>query len=210
MTITSAFPFPELYSLSYNEIFNWGLFRIASRLMLWQSHEGRVGLVSVTVCPFLRLPRCSVSGVSTPDVCVLRRVCLFVTPRTVVHQAPSSMGFPCQEYWTRLQFPPPGDLPSPGRNPCLLCLLHWQVDSLLTGNPSALLPLCSVGEEASGGPLMGVKAVAPSLSGARDQCRGRQFFHEPGWRVWLRGDSSTLRFSYYYVMMSAPPQTISH
>ena len=39
---------------------------------------------------------------------------LFVTPWTVFHQAPLSMGFPRQEYWRRLPFPSPGDLPDPG------------------------------------------------------------------------------------------------
>ena len=34
---------------------------------------------------------------------------------TVTHQAPLSMGFPRQEYWSGLPFPPPGDLPDPGR-----------------------------------------------------------------------------------------------
>ena len=36
------------------------------------------------------------------------------TPRTVAHQAPLSMGFPRQEYWSGLPFPSPGDLPNPG------------------------------------------------------------------------------------------------
>ena len=33
---------------------------------------------------------------------------------TVAHQAPLSMGFSRQEYWSELPFPPPGDLPDPG------------------------------------------------------------------------------------------------
>ena len=33
---------------------------------------------------------------------------------TVAHQVPLSMGFPRQEYWNELPFPPPGDLPDPG------------------------------------------------------------------------------------------------
>ena len=41
----------------------------------------------------------------------------FVTPWTVAHQAPLSMGFPRQEYWSGLPFPPPGDLPDPGIEP---------------------------------------------------------------------------------------------
>ena len=37
-----------------------------------------------------------------------------VTPWTVAREAPLSMGFSRQEYWTGLPFPPPGDLPDPG------------------------------------------------------------------------------------------------
>ena len=44
------------------------------------------------------------------------------------HQAPLSMGFSRQEYWSGLPFPIPGDLANPGNE--LLCLLHWQVGCL--------------------------------------------------------------------------------
>ena len=37
---------------------------------------------------------------------------LFATPWTVVYQAPLSMGFSRQRYWSGLPFPPPGDLPN--------------------------------------------------------------------------------------------------
>ena len=47
----------------------------------------------------------------------LSGVRLFVTPWTVPHQAPLSMGFSWQEYWCRLPFPPPGDRPHPGNEP---------------------------------------------------------------------------------------------
>jgi len=50
-------------------------------------------------------------------------------------QAPLSMGFSRQEYWSELPCPPPGDLPDPKINPCLLDLLHWQADSLPTKPP---------------------------------------------------------------------------
>ena len=52
-------------------------------------------------------------------VCVksLSRVWLFVTPWTVAYQAPLSMGFSRQEYWSGLPFPSPGDLPNPGVKP---------------------------------------------------------------------------------------------
>ena len=39
------------------------------------------------------------------------------TPWTVAHQAPLSMGFPRQEYWSGLPFSSPGDLPDPGIKP---------------------------------------------------------------------------------------------
>ena len=42
---------------------------------------------------------------------------LFATPWTVAHQAPLSMGFSRQEYWSGLPCPPPGDLPDPGMEP---------------------------------------------------------------------------------------------
>ena len=58
----------------------------------------------------------------------------FVTPWAVACQVLLSMGFPRQEYWSGLPFPPPGDLPDPGIklqspvSPAFLvdCLLsHW-------------------------------------------------------------------------------------
>ena len=40
-----------------------------------------------------------------------------VTPCTVVYQAPLSMGFTRQQYWSGLPFPSLGDLPNPGIKP---------------------------------------------------------------------------------------------
>ena len=48
---------------------------------------------------------------------VLSHIWLFVTPWTIACQASLSMGFPKQEYWSSLPFPPSGDLPDPGLNP---------------------------------------------------------------------------------------------
>ena len=58
-------------------------------------------------------------------MCVCVRVvtqsCLtLVIPWTVAHQAPLSMGFSRQEYWSGFSFPPPGDLPDPGIKPLSL------------------------------------------------------------------------------------------
>ena len=51
------------------------------------------------------------------------------TPWTVAYQAPLSMGFSRQEYWSGLPFPSLGDLPDPGIKPGSPAL---QADSLLT------------------------------------------------------------------------------
>ena len=57
----------------------------------------------------------------------------FATLWTVAHQAPLSLGFSRQEYWSGLSCPPRGE--TQGSNLCLLCLLHWQVGSLPLGPP---------------------------------------------------------------------------
>ena len=51
---------------------------------------------------------------------------------TVAHQGPLSMEFSSQEYWSRMPFPTPGDLPDGNLN---LSLLHWQADSLPQAPP---------------------------------------------------------------------------
>ena len=43
-----------------------------------------------------------------------------VSPWAAARQAPLFMGFPRQEYWNGLPFPPPGDLPEPGIEPVSL------------------------------------------------------------------------------------------
>ena len=60
---------------------------------------------------------------------------LFATPWTAACQAPPSMGFSRQEYWSGLPFPSPGDLPNPGiesRSPTL------QADALPSEPPGKL------------------------------------------------------------------------
>ena len=42
---------------------------------------------------------------------------LFMTPWTLAHEAPLSMEFSRQEYWSGLPFPSPGDLPDPEMEP---------------------------------------------------------------------------------------------
>ena len=67
---------------------------------------------------------------------VVTRLCLtLATPWTAAQQVPLSVGFPTKEYWSRLPFPSPGNLPDPGIEPLSSTL---QVDSSTTehqGNP---------------------------------------------------------------------------
>ena len=66
----------------------------------------------------------------------LSRFWLFVTPWTVAHQAPLSMGFSRQEFWSGLPFPSPGDLPDPGIEPRSPAL---QADALTSEPPGKLI-----------------------------------------------------------------------
>ena len=74
------------------------------------------------------LPRiCRIKIDSITLVLVAQCVQLFAIPLTVAHQAPLSMEFSGQEYWSELPCPPPGDLPDPGIKPGSPAL---QADSL--------------------------------------------------------------------------------
>ena len=66
----------------------------------------------------------------------LSRVRLFATPWTVAYQAPPSMGFSRQEYWSGLPFPSPGDLPDPGIEPWSPA---FQADTLTSEPPGETL-----------------------------------------------------------------------
>ena len=63
--------------------------------------------------------------------CTLGRGLFFATPWMVAHQAPLSMGFSRQEYWTLLPFAPPEDLPDPGIKPASSASPALQEDCLL-------------------------------------------------------------------------------
>ena len=65
----------------------------------------------------------------------LSHVRLFATPWTVAYQAPLSLGFSRQEYWSGLPFPSPGDLPNPGTEPRSPAL---QADTLPSEPPGKL------------------------------------------------------------------------
>ena len=116
----------------------------SSRLVQWS--EQRIGLLAMDSTGKTEPLFSTWANQITHAVCAqsLSRVRLFVTPWTVAHQAPLSMAFSRQEYWCGLPCPPPGDLPYPGSNLCLLCLLHWQVGSLPLVPPGKDYPWCLV------------------------------------------------------------------
>ena len=66
---------------------------------------------------------------------LLSCVRLFATTWTIAHQAPPSMGFSRQEYWSGLPFPSPGDLPIPGTEPGSPALQADSLPSEPLGNP---------------------------------------------------------------------------
>ena len=81
---------------------------------------------------------------------LLSGIRLSATPWTVAYQAPPSMGFSRQEYWSGLPFPFPGDLPDPGiehRSPA------FQADAL-TSEPSGKPYLSEVSEVAQSCPTL--------------------------------------------------------
>ena len=67
---------------------------------------------------------------------LLSCVKLFVTPWTVAYQAPLSMEFSRQEYWSGLPFPSPGDLPDPAIKPGFPALQADALPSEPPGKPN--------------------------------------------------------------------------
>ena len=59
-----------------------------------------------------------------------------MSPWTVAHQVPLSMGFSRKEYWNGLPCPPPGDLPNPWMEPRSPALQTDSSPAELTGKPA--------------------------------------------------------------------------
>jgi len=111
------------------------------------------------------------------------------------------MEFSRQEYWSGLPFPSPGIFLTQGSNLCLLCLLHWQVDSLPLshlGSPpwhypflniskrfsdawAKYLPLCSWWPENESGVCVGGKVWGGVRLGST--------YREGWWMRWNSGSS---------------------
>ena len=83
------------------------------RFTIWSTREELQGIfLTNNHIPFCE-PREANIYTNTCVLSHFSHVYLFSTLWTVAYQAPLSMGFPKQEYWSRLPFPSPGDLPDP-------------------------------------------------------------------------------------------------
>ena len=71
----------------------------------------------------------------------LSHVLLFETPWTVARQAPLTRWFSQQEYWSRLPFPTPGDLPDPGFEPVFLVPPTLAGGFIITVQPRKIIVL---------------------------------------------------------------------
>ena len=92
--------------------------------------ESQVGCVCV--CAHGARTRSVIQSFSTPAI-----------PWTVAHPAPLPMGLSGQEYWSGIYFLLQGIFANQGLNLQLICLLHWQADSLPLshlGNPLEYYP----------------------------------------------------------------------
>ena len=94
--------------------------------LTWESSDLFKILISVTLETFL-----SIDADTDTDTCC---ACSVMSDSLWTHRLSPArflyMGFIRQEYWSGLPFPTPRHLSDPGIKPCLLFLLHWQVNSL--------------------------------------------------------------------------------
>ena len=116
-------PHSSCGSLSLRRIFEGDIVEWTRISVTVVSHQATSGThrhappPSILNCLHLHLWSQKVWVACLVRVCMLglfSRVQLCVTPWTVAHQAPLSMGFSRQEYWSGLPCPPPGDFPNPG------------------------------------------------------------------------------------------------
>ena len=106
-----------------------------------EREEGRMGLFEWPFCPNAWNSAWHIVGAMW-NCSLLSHVWLFATPWTVAWQAPLSMEFSKQEYWSGLLFSSPRDFPNPGIKPRLPA---FQADSLPFEPPGKSYVLHSIG-----------------------------------------------------------------
>ena len=107
-----------------------------------------------------------------------------MTPRTVAG-VPLSRGFSRQEYWSRLSFLPPGDLPDPGIKPEFPMLEGWFFASEPAGKPHKNTTRYILCPEA----IKETELLDLSDSLMKEEV---DMASEPGWGIWLKGPHSFL------------------
>ena len=106
-----------------------GLFRVATRVHVEEAGPGWTTQDGSNPASGQPAPLQGSQGsyarydVNTAPGGVLRCVRLVATSRTIACQAPLFTGFPRQEYWSGLPLPLAGDLPDPGIEPSISCVL---------------------------------------------------------------------------------------
>ena len=113
--------FKVLYRLSFPNVslcFTSGGHNAKQLLLIaFNKYSQRKGFSYWAIFQSVKPCKWSLTGNHESEVKSLGRVQLFASPWTVAYQAPPSMGFSRQEYWSELPFPSPGDLPYPGIEP---------------------------------------------------------------------------------------------
>jgi len=125
------------------------------------SESCRDSLVRLVDC-FKRPPKMPALKANLQHVwwwCTVAQSCLTLNPT----EAPLSLEFSRQEYWSGLECSPPEDLTDPGIEPASLASPNWQVDSL---------SLCHLG-----GPIKRVSSVQFSRSVVSDSLRPHELQH---------------------------------
>ena len=140
ITLTRGTFVCKVMSLLFNILFSFViafLLRSKHLLISWLQSQSAVILESRKKKPvtdfFVSPSICN--EMMGSEVKSLSRVRLFPIPWTAAHQAPLYVEFPRQEYWGRLPFPSPGDLPGPGIKPRSPA---WQAVSLPLEAPEIL------------------------------------------------------------------------
>ena len=121
-------------------IFAYGLSRTTCLIQQRNLRATFRGIVSYVSFKELRFPFSAFIGTIPLQKFVLSRfshVQLFGTPWTVARQAPLSVGFSRQEYWSGLPCLPPGES-SQASDQTRVCLLYWQAGSLPLAPPGKL------------------------------------------------------------------------
>ena len=106
--------------------------------------------------------------------------CSAVILRTIAHQCPLSTGFPRQESWSRLPFPPPGDLPNPGVRPLSPALRGGFLTTGPPGKPNRGLGQCLLSDMRP----MSINSFFQKEAFHQDPCLETSFFTFLGVGCW--------------------------